>query len=1512
MKGSNAKEDDFMKRMKSLLSWLIVFAMIISLVPASPVRAEGEEGYNVYLEEEYVILAGTAPYQSYAGDDTSMEKYFDISVPEQEGVTDLGEGHWNVTGSFTFYVTIPTECNVEYLALTNYSERMTDVEFVATETENQYSVTVTPSADMSLMVCDDTYCSIYVEQAITNFIYYVTGIDSDEQVSCYKRGESYKFYVESISESANIDDLTFTVDGTEAELTEESAGVWSYTINNLTSEYNIKMYETGTKFWVNLPDVYDYGYEIYDANGANKIDHNRDEDPDNTCYGYEVEQGGDLTFQVKQTSGTVEYGMYIDGEELAATEVEEGLRSFTISNVTWNTNVSFDAKYLVSIDNDNVKMIPCTETGEALISEGVSEYYFRSYASAYFKLDAGDVRYQITSGDNIITPDENGVYSLFIEEASVPLTVAPAYRITLADTDVYSIRTDDTIIYEGGWNEEDNNYQYYVVGSFPFEIVVGSDYNVDNMKVYLKYDDGNKEELTSTGSTEEDGNTIYTFETGVLSGNVEIVVEGIYSIVLSNLVLHYVEDDMNEAGISVKVLDAEESELLLNEWDVNAVYAEVYSGLQYTLALSGTEAALSNLKVAADGEVLTGTISDGVWKADITNVSRIDIANGEQYFVSSDCLDDEVGNITAVEYGTKYTTELKGYYPNGNLSFWIQEDNPNVTAENAYVSSIKDSNGDDVTYTTQDNVEVDDYGTTRTVYTVNLTSDITIKIAGAEYREYDAYLPTPGTEDGYIISDLYTTSWEWDDELGEDVEVQDYLSGTVDTTNGCTKYPSITAGTEVRFDITTATDNGTPFVQINTTYDGRVWTNALYPNGNTVIDDSTMKYTYSFYVDGMSDIDISVNTEMIQVETITADSETNYYVLYNPDGMVWKIYDEDPEATAEYINPVLEIYDLPEIIDLNDTERQYEISYSIYDDSLMVDDDNADKFFTAKKADDTEQNLSMNISESGLYYEMPIKDGYYTLTVNMDLLELKNGEVALESYRDDMSVVILGEEGTDYEIVEDRENTYQTINQTLTFSVTAEDASAFEAEDFFLGMSGYTWDGTYMESEDGKTRTYTVTNVIWDGEIWVSYPATVEFEDCANGAIYTTAMGEGGGWDENDNFQTGTFAAGSQLGLNFYVNEGYDIDSVYVVQKYTDVEGNEQTIQYTDFEDFAWQNDRTCIVILQSGVNSFSITQPKKKTYTVGLPSSVAYSIELVNGSNTSVEYEGTFSFKVNAKDGYDLSSIIVSANGQKMTPDTKGIYTIQNISEDYEIAIAGFKTSKYVVTFKDYDGKVLKTQTVDHGNAATAPTNPTRDGYTFAGWDTTFTKITKDTTVTATYNPIKVTKLKITGDYKNLAVGKTMKLKATATPANALNTDVVWTTSNKKYATVSATGKVKALRKGAGKTVKITATAKDGSGVKATYKIKIYKNAVKKIKLSAKTKTVKAGKKVTIKAKFTPSKSICKTLKWTTSNKKWATVNSKGVVTTKKAGKGKTVKITAKAMDGSNKKAIIKIKIKK
>ena len=64
-------------------------------------------------------------------------------------------------------------------------------------------------------------------------------------------------------------------------------------------------------------------------------------------------------------------------------------------------------------------------------------------------------------------------------------------------------------------------------------------------------------------------------------------------------------------------------------------------------------------------------------------------------------------------------------------------------------------------------------------------------------------------------------------------------------------------------------------------------------------------------------------------------------------------------------------------------------------------------------------------------------------------------------------------------------------------------------------------------------------------------------------------------------------------------------------------------------------------------------------------------------------------------------------------------------------------KKKQYTVTFKNWDGKILKTEKVVEGGKATAPENPTRDGYTFAGWGKDFSNIKGDMELVAVFNPI-------------------------------------------------------------------------------------------------------------------------------------------------------------------------------
>ena len=222
---------------------------------------------------------------------------------------------------------------------------------------------------------------------------------------------------------------------------------------------------------------------------------------------------------------------------------------------------------------------------------------------------------------------------------------------------------------------------------------------------------------------------------------------------------------------------------------------------------------------------------------------------------------------------------------------------------------------------------------------------------------------------------------------------------------------------------------------------------------------------------------------------------------------------------------------------------------------------------------------------------------------------------------------------------------------------------------------------------------------------------------------------------------------------------------------------------------------------------------------------------------------------------------------------------------------------------------------------------NPVRNGYTFVKWvdrngyrvkatepyglsgNLVYTAIWEknSTTTNVTSNQQKLT---ITGTTRKVAAGKKTKLQVKTSSGVVNPSNLIWTSSNKKVATVNSSGVVTFKKKTGGKSVVITAALKNNRNAKATYKLTATKNPVTKITISGK-KTMKINKSQRLKAKVSGKSGAYKTVKWTSSNNKYATVTSKGQVKALKAGKGKTVTITAAALDGSGKKARFKIKLK-
>lgn len=125
----------------------------------------------------------------------------------------------------------------------------------------------------------------------------------------------------------------------------------------------------------------------------------------------------------------------------------------------------------------------------------------------------------------------------------------------------------------------------------------------------------------------------------------------------------------------------------------------------------------------------------------------------------------------------------------------------------------------------------------------------------------------------------------------------------------------------------------------------------------------------------------------------------------------------------------------------------------------------------------------------------------------------------------------------------------------------------------------------------------------------------------------------------------------------------------------------------------------------------------------------------------------------ISAFAGEDITSVTIPASVKDI--GKKAFYNCSELTDVYyegtaaqweEITVAANNNSLdnaehhfaddiyYTVTFKDWDGKVLKTESVKDGNAATPPANPAREGYTFSGWDKAYDTITADTVLTAQY----------------------------------------------------------------------------------------------------------------------------------------------------------------------------------
>jgi uncharacterized protein YjdB len=178
---------------------------------------------------------------------------------------------------------------------------------------------------------------------------------------------------------------------------------------------------------------------------------------------------------------------------------------------------------------------------------------------------------------------------------------------------------------------------------------------------------------------------------------------------------------------------------------------------------------------------------------------------------------------------------------------------------------------------------------------------------------------------------------------------------------------------------------------------------------------------------------------------------------------------------------------------------------------------------------------------------------------------------------------------------------------------------------------------------------------------------------------------------------------------------------------------------------------------------------------------------------------------EVSAATGKVKSVAVTNLPAKQLTLKKGKTFTLKS-----KVTVTGKASKK--VTYKTSNKKIA---TVNAKGKITAKKKGTAKIYVISKADKK-----KKCTITVTVGT-PVTKVKLNKTKSTMTVGKKQTLKATVTPKKASSKAVVWQSSNKKVATVTSKGVVKAKKAG---TVKITATAKDGSGKKASCKVTVKK----------------------------------------------------------------------------------------
>ena len=195
---------------------------------------------------------------------------------------------------------------------------------------------------------------------------------------------------------------------------------------------------------------------------------------------------------------------------------------------------------------------------------------------------------------------------------------------------------------------------------------------------------------------------------------------------------------------------------------------------------------------------------------------------------------------------------------------------------------------------------------------------------------------------------------------------------------------------------------------------------------------------------------------------------------------------------------------------------------------------------------------------------------------------------------------------------------------------------------------------------------------------------------------------------------------------------------------------NSSEYLYPGTNAITWKYDGTDLANSADSEGYYYLSYSSSTTTRFTTSKNTGNSIKIYKKITSSAPVETYYTVTFKDWDGTVLStqSVLEGTAATAPADPTREGYTFtgwdkafDNVTADMTVT-AQYTINTYTVTFVDHDGTVLDTQTVNYGEAATAPAAPAREGYHFVAWDVAFDNITADTTVTAQYTAAPIIKM--------------------------------------------------------------------------------------------------------------------------------------------------------------------------